>query len=65
MYVLPADYHYILDEVGLKEKYMKLKMSGIIPEIDSDALDFTWSYCTYMWEAHINLPTIDVDTLIL
>lgn len=63
MYVLPTDYHYILDEVGLKEKYMKLKMSGIIPEIDSDALDFTWSYCTYMWEAHINLPVIDVGML--
>lgn len=63
MYVLPSDYHYILDEAGLREKYTKLQKANIIPEIDSNALDFTWAYCTYMWEAHINLPTIDVDTL--
>lgn len=64
MYVLPDDYHYIFDELGVKDKYNKLILSGIIPKINSDVLDFTWAYCSYMWEAHINLPTIDVDTLI-
>ncbi len=63
MYVLPPDYHYILDEVKLREKYTKMQLSGILPEINSDSLDFTWAYCSYMWEAHINLPAIDVDTL--
>lgn len=59
LYVLPPDYKYIIDAAGLAEKYK----SSCLPEINSDELDFTWAYCTYMWEAHINLPTIDVDTL--
>lgn len=63
MYVLPPDYRYIIDEAGLKEKYTNLQISGILPEINSDVLDFSWAYCSYMWEAHINLPTIDVDLL--
>lgn len=63
IYVLPPDYHYILETVGLREKFTKLQISGIIPEINTDSLDFTWAYCSYMWEAHINLPPIDVDLL--
>ena len=63
MYVLPPDYHYILRESGLMERYLNMKTSGILPDIDSNELDFTWAYCSYMWEAHINLPSIDVDLL--
>ena len=63
MYVLPPDYHYILKEAGLIEKYAKLQTSGVIPTVDSDALDFTWAYCAYMWESHINLPGVNVETL--
>ena len=65
MYVLPPDYHYILDEVGLRERYTKLQISGVLPEIDGNSLDFTWAYCSYMWEAHINLPTINIDCLLI
>jgi 5'-3' exonuclease len=65
MYVLPPDYHHILQTAGIHDMYKKLVLSGVLPELDCDALDFTWSYCSYMWEAHINLPKVDVDTLIL
>ena len=63
MYVIPPDYHYILKESGLMERYLNMRTAGILPDIDSSELDFTWAYCSYMWEAHINLPTIDVDLL--
>lgn len=63
MYVLPTDYHYLLEEVGLKEKYNKLQISGVISEVNSDSLDFMWAYCSYMWEAHINLPEINIESL--
>jgi len=63
IYVLPPDYYYILDNAGLREKLRKLQKSCVVPEIKTDSLDFTWAYCSYMWEAHINLPSIDVDTL--
>ena len=25
--------------------------------------DFAWSYCRYFWEAHVELPSIDIDEL--
>jgi len=25
--------------------------------------DYTWAYCRYFWEAHVNLPHIDIDEL--
>jgi len=25
--------------------------------------DFTWAYCRYFWECHVNLPEIDIDEL--
>jgi 5'-3' exonuclease len=29
---------------------------------DTDC-DYVWSYCRYFWEAHVNLPHIDIDEL--
>ena len=23
----------------------------------------TWAYCKYMWEAHPNLPIVDIETI--
>ena len=25
--------------------------------------EFTWAFCRYFWEAHVELPEIDVDNL--
>jgi 5'-3' exonuclease len=25
--------------------------------------DFAWSYCRYFWEAHVQLPEIDINEL--
>jgi hypothetical protein len=25
--------------------------------------EFVWSYCRYFWEAHVQLPHIDIDEL--
>jgi hypothetical protein len=25
--------------------------------------NFVWAYCRYFWEAHVELPEIDVDEL--
>ena len=29
---------------------------------DTDC-DFVWAYCRYFWEAHVNLPHIDIYEL--
>lgn len=61
MYVLPPDYHYLLEEVGIMEKYEDLKVKGIIKESNSDELSFAWAYCTYLWEAHVHLDKISPE----
>ena len=27
--------------------------------------DFVWAYCRYFWEAHVELPELDIDELAL
>ena len=46
---LPPKYHYKLLE-NLSEYYL-------------EDYDLEWSYCKYMWEAHPNLPNLNVTTI--
>ena len=46
---LPPKYHYVLLQ-KLRDNYL-------------DDYSITWAYCKYMWEAHPNLPIVDIETI--
>jgi 5'-3' exonuclease len=41
-------------ELALKKKH---------PEWYPTDFEFTWAYCRYFWEAHVELPELDIDEL--
>jgi len=49
LHYLPPKYHYKLLE-NLNEYYL-------------EDYDLEWSYCKYIWEAHPNLPNLNVKTI--
>lgn len=56
-YVLPKQSLYLLPE----------KLFNNLTTTRSDWYDsnctFTWAYCRYFWESHVNLPHVDIDEL--
>ena len=57
-YVLPRQSLHFLPE-----KLYKALVEHKLDYYKTDC-DFSWSYCKYFWEAHPNLPHIDVDELV-
>jgi 5'-3' exonuclease len=56
-YVLPKQSLKFLPE-GLYNKLLKEHS-----EWYNTDCDYVWAYCRYFWEAHVNLPHIDIDEL--
>jgi 5'-3' exoribonuclease 1 len=56
-YVLPKDYHFLIKD-NLREKLEK-ECSEYYP----DKLNFSWSFCKYFWECHVDLPHINIKKL--
>jgi len=56
---------YVLPKQSLQflpDKLYKNLMKTHSDWYDTDC-DFTWAYCRYFWEAHVNLPHIDIYEL--
>jgi 5'-3' exonuclease len=56
-YVLPRQSLYLLPE------QIKTKLLKDHDEWYKHDCDFVWAYCRYFWEAHVNLPHINIDEL--
>ena len=56
-YVLPRESLHFLP---LKLYERLIKTHG---DLYNGDFDFVWSFCRYFWEAHVNLPHIDIDML--
>lgn len=56
-YVLPRANLYLLPR-ELKEILLKENNDWY-----SDECSFVWAYCRYFWEAHVDMPEIDIDEL--
>jgi 5'-3' exonuclease len=56
---------YVLPRQSLNLLPEKLYNNLVAKHLDwykSDC-DFTWAYCRYFWESHVQLPYIDIDEL--
>ncbi|MCJ7801116.1 MAG: hypothetical protein MUP82_02020 [Candidatus Marinimicrobia bacterium] len=56
---------YVLPQQSLKflpEQLYKSLMANYSDWYSSDCT-FVWAYCKYFWEAHVNLPHIDINVL--
>ncbi len=66
IYVSPeVQLAFVLPPVALR-KYLDIGGELITehPEwFEEDVPDFIWAYCRYFWEAHIDLPDIDIYEL--
>jgi 5'-3' exonuclease len=56
-YVLPRQCLYLLPE------QIKTKLLKEHDEWYQNDCSFIWAYCRYFWEAHVNLPHINIDEL--
>ena len=56
-YVLP--YH----SLNLLPKNIYAKLSQDYPEWHKPDCEFTWAFCKYFWESHVDLPEIDINKL--
>jgi 5'-3' exonuclease len=56
-YVLP--YH----SLNLLPKNINAKLSQDYPEWHKPDCEFTWAFCKYFWESHVDLPEIDLNKL--
>ena len=56
-YVLPPS-SMVLLPAALKEKLLKEK-----PDWYLGNYNFLWSFCKFFWEAHVDLPEIDIEEL--
>jgi len=57
-YVLPLASHHLLPSPILA-KYLRLQC----PHYYDENLEFKWAYCKYFWEAHTDLPYINISDL--
>ena len=58
VYVLPEESHYLIPSkikniIDIKYKHW----------FDKSTINFKWHYCKYLWEAHLTLPHIDIETI--
>ena len=56
-YVLPKSSHYLLPQK------VNALISRTKPEWYSSNCRFHWAFCKYFWEAHIDMPEIDIGEL--
>jgi 5'-3' exoribonuclease 1 len=61
-YVLPPIYHHLLPDV-FKERCNDYKLNIPVNENGLPNLEFSWAFCRYFWECHVNLPPISTETL--
>ena len=56
-YVLPRSSLYLLP----KEIYTRLILDRL--EYYPENVEYSWAFCKYIWEAHVNLPYVDINEL--
>jgi hypothetical protein len=56
-YVLPRENLFLLP-TELKDKMLKEHSRWY-----SDECSFVWAYCRYFWEAHVDMPEINIEDL--
>ena len=58
IYVLPEESHYLLP--NNIQTLLKVKFPSWF---DKSNIEFKWDYCKYLWEAHLTLPSIDINVI--
>ena len=55
-YVLPPESLPLIPNIGLK-------LQTKFPHFYDESPNMIWAYCKYIWEAHLELPHIDLNEL--
>lgn len=58
IYVLPYESHYLLPNKIKNILELKFKKW-----FDKSNISFKWDYCKYLWESHLILPDININTI--
>ena len=58
IYVLPSESHYLLPT-----KVQTILQAKFSHWFDKKSISFKWDYCKYLWEAHLTLPDMDIQTI--
>jgi len=58
IYVLPSESHYLLPT-----KVQTILQTKFAHWFDKETISFKWDYCKYLWEAHLTLPDMDIQTI--